>query len=199
MRYRFFSLSNPKINIPSHQEQQLLLHVAAGDETAFASLLHAYWFGIYQYSLAFLKSSELAEEFTQDVFVRLWQNRSKLTQVRQFADYLFILARNLLFTQLKKKITRHEPLDQESGAEPIWNPDQQLDAKELDELITKAVALLPPQQKSVFQYAHQQKMDYQQVADIMKISKRTVRFHMAAAVAFIRSYIYFEYGNSPDK
>ena len=188
-------MGDRKFHISPEQEVSLLKLVANGDETAFSTLLKVHWFHIYHYAVGFLKSPESAEEFTQDVFVRLWQNREKLADVKSFSDYLFIVSRNLLFTRLKKRVATGVPIEDLHLLETTLLPDQQFSAKELSEIIARAIGRLPPQQKTVFQYVYHDKFSYEEISEIMQISKRTVRFHRAAAIAYLRSYIHFEYNS----
>ena len=64
---------------------------------------------IFSQSLAFVKSVPQAEELTQDIFMKVWRNRQKLTQVDNFENWLYILARNLIFDSFKAKV--NAPLD----------------------------------------------------------------------------------------
>ena len=91
------------LGLSKNNETTLLRDVAEGDGKAFRLLFERYWRSVYGVALAFTKSPGLAEEMVQDIFLRIWLKREKLSDVEKFDDYLFIVARNHIFNKLKKK------------------------------------------------------------------------------------------------
>jgi RNA polymerase sigma-70 factor (ECF subfamily) len=91
------------IAVGVENEKDLLLEVAAGNESAFRKLFQVYWKKVYAVSLDFTKSEPLAEEIVQDVFLKIWLKREYLVSVLKFDDYLFTVARNHIYNTLRKK------------------------------------------------------------------------------------------------
>lgn len=71
-----------------YDELTLLLKTAEGDEFAFRRLFENYWDNIYGVAFAFTKSSVIAEEMVQDVFVKVWTKRQNLPEVKKFSDLI---------------------------------------------------------------------------------------------------------------
>ena len=77
-----------------HNEKLLLRQVARHDEKAFKALFEAYRSRLYHYIIGIVKSRETAEEMVIDVFLKIWQQRTKLPELQSFRAFLFIVARN---------------------------------------------------------------------------------------------------------
>ncbi|WP_341835873.1 sigma factor [Chitinophaga pollutisoli] len=79
-----------------------LQEVARGNETAFRDLFLQYADHLYAYIWQLTKSRELAEEVVQDIFLQIWISREALAEVRNFRNYLFVIARNHALNAMKK-------------------------------------------------------------------------------------------------
>jgi RNA polymerase sigma-70 factor (ECF subfamily) len=171
-----------------HNERELLLSMAKGDEKAFRQLFNHYWQHIFSVAFAFTKSIVLSEEIVQDVFLKVWLKRELLIPVKNFKGYLFTVARNHIYNELRKKsceqaFAKHL---EEYFMEISSLPEQQLLLKEAQSLVDKAVAHLPVQQRTVYELSRKDGLDHSQIADKLGISKLTVKSHMNKALHVIR-------------
>lgn len=177
--------------IELYDEPTLLLKTARGDEAAFKRLFESYWDNIFGVAFAFTKSAVIAEEMVQDVFVKVWINRQHLSEVKKFGDYLFIIARNHIFSTLRKKIYEEPFSDHLKNyfKEAVNLPDQQLLCREAEHLIQEAVDHLPPQQQLIYCMSRKDCLSQDEIAQKLNISKNTVKSHMSKALQFIRNYL----------
>lgn len=65
---------------------ELLLQIAAGDQTAFRQIYTGFYKRLYKFSLAIVKTRESAEEVVEDVLVSIWQKRNELSTIRNLRD-----------------------------------------------------------------------------------------------------------------
>jgi RNA polymerase sigma-70 factor (family 1) len=173
-----------------YNERELIMQVSEGNQKAFRQLFDHHWDNIFSVALAFTKSTELSEELVQDVFLKIWLKRAILPSIEKFDAYLFIIARNHIYNELRKKIV-HQPFVeqlQQCFQESSALPEQQLLLKETKQLIDKAVTKLPTQQRTVFELSRNEGLDNNKIAEKLGISKLTVKSHMTKALKFIRSY-----------
>ncbi len=84
-----------------NSEKELLQQLIAGDEGGFVGLYEIYNRSIYNFILRYVSSVPLAEDLTQEVFIKIWESRLNLTGVQSFKAYLFITARNHTLNSLK--------------------------------------------------------------------------------------------------
>ncbi len=172
-------------------ENELLLLVSKGDETAFRQLFDHYWDKIYSVALTLTKSSALSEEIAQDVFLKIWFKREQLSSVEKFDGYLFTVARNHIYNELRKKTMEQPFVEQleQHFLESSALPEQMMLLKETKQLIDKAVELLPDQQRAVYEMSRNEGLDYTAIAGQLGISRSTVKNHMTRALQFLRQYL----------
>ncbi|MET6996629.1 RNA polymerase sigma factor [Chitinophaga defluvii] len=171
------------------EEKDLLLLIAHGDELAFAKIVQKYWRNIYSHALTYLKSALMAEEITQDVFIRLWNARSALPEVRKFDDYLFIIARNCIISGVRKKLKTPAAQLETDTEEKLLLPDQQLEYKEHYQLLLNGIELLPDKRKQVFKMSRLDGLTHEEIARELNIHKDTVAQYIVKAVNFLRTYL----------
>ena len=175
------------------EDNSLLLKVAAGDSVAFAILVKQKWQKVLQHALTFVKSCQIAEELTQDVFLQLWEKRAKLTEVKSFDNYLFIVSRNLIITHVRKKLVETNTLKDQKLEELFFKPDEQFEFKELVAIIQEGADLLTEPRRTVFLLSRIEGKDSDFISAELGIAKRTVRWHLAEALNFLRIHIHNQY------
>jgi RNA polymerase sigma-70 factor (family 1) len=164
----------------AYNEKMLLQKVAEGDGKAFESLYIEHLSFLYRFILKYVKSPDLAEDLSQETFVRIWEHREHLAEISSFKNYLFITGRNITFNFLRKasvektalgEIFRHyRPLNDEVT--------DNLLTKEYNELIKRVLDSMPAQTKEVFHLCRLQDKSYEEVAALLGISRNTVKKHM---------------------
>jgi DNA-directed RNA polymerase specialized sigma24 family protein len=164
---------------PLYDEATLLLKVANGDEISFRQLFEHYWDNIYGVALAYTKSTVIAEEMVQDVFLKIWLNREKLAMVEKFDGYLFTVARNHIFNELRKKVKEEPFIDSLLNyfQETSGSPEKQL----------------PPQQRIIYCLCRQDGLSQDEIATKLQISRHTVKSHMNKALKFIRNFLHLHF------
>ena len=174
-----------------HTEKQLLALVAKGDEMAFRELFNRYWDNIYSVALVLSKSAAIAEDMVQDVFMKVWMKREELVTVEKIDSYLFIIARNHIFSELKKLKVRQDYIDQlkDYFLSRHLTPEDQLLYKESSGLVEKAICRLPSQQEQVYRLIREKGYSHERIAAELGISHHTVRNHMIRALRSIREYL----------
>lgn len=175
---------------PDYNEHELLIRLKAGCEVAFTNIFDHYRARIYSVGLKFLKSSVLAEEIVQDVFLKVWLKRAELDKVQRFDAFLFTIARNCIFDRIKK-------IGYETAAKKIFSKQEcHIDDTEYlvrqhqcQQLLQEAIDQLPPQQKQVYYLAKVEGLSHEMIAERMQLSRLTVKTHMAKALQSIRIYL----------
>lgn len=168
-----------------YEKEHLITLVAEGDVTAFNTLFRLYWDTIYSVAFSLTKSKVIAEEIVQDVFLKVWLKREALTTVKNFDNYLFIIARNHIYNQLRSKAVQFT----EAEVEVSETPEKQLYLKETLHIITEAVKQLPRQQRIIFELSRNEGLDHATIANRLKLSRLTVKTHMNKALHAIRTHL----------
>ena len=177
-------------NMTAPEEKLLLQQIAEGNEKAFAVLVERKWNNIHSQALTYLKSTQIAQDIVQEVFLKVWQKRSELINIERFDSWLFIMARNQIISELRKKLAL--PLKQDAleiFEEQSHLPDKSLSYKNLSELIAKAIELLPLQQKKAYLLSRDEGLSHKEIAEQMQLSTDTAKKHICRALNFLRTYI----------
>ena len=172
-------------------EKELLSSIAQGNQNSYQIIFNHYWDQIYSTAFAFTKSAELSKDLAQDVFVKIWITREKLSEVNRFESFLYITARNLILDMLRKKIFTEENEEylKKYFEESSHNPDRKLEFKEFEEKIHQAINQLPPQQQTAFRLSRFNGLSHEEIARQMGVSKQTVKSYIVRAIVNLRQFI----------
>jgi RNA polymerase sigma-70 factor (family 1) len=172
-----------------NNEKEILQLVACGDERAFRALFDSYHHRLGTYIFHIVKSQELAQEAVQDVFLKIWTNRTSLAEINNFQAYLFVISKNHALNCLKKLATEQAltaHLDE-------WNyepqPDETNDESERYTLVDQAIDRLPKQQKIVYLLSRHERLQYAEIANRLSISPKTVKKYLQISTESITCYI----------
>lgn len=171
-------------------DQELSTRLAQGEEAAFNQVYHRFAPTVFNAIMLYIHDESNADELLQQVFVKVWEKREMLAEVGSLENYLFIMARNLVLTHLKKlaRVGKvHIRLQAQQPAEE-HTTDQQVQLKEQQRLLQQAVEKLPAQQKTAWQLA-EDGYTYEEIAERMKLSRLTVKKHLELSRRFVRTYM----------
>jgi len=170
-------------------ERQILEAVAAGDEKAFRTLVEGYWSRVYFNTLTLVKSTAVAQDLTQDIFLKIWLQREKLREVQNFSNYIYVVGRNQVIAALRKKIIDTAAADTAALREDLLSPDLRLEGKDAYKMLMEGVERLTPQQKLVFRLSRLEGLSHEEIAQQLGLSKNTVKVHMVIALNFLRGWL----------
>lgn len=171
--------------------QGLLPLVAAGDETAFSRLYHSTNARVFNAVMSYVKDRDTSREIVQLVYIRIWDHRQSLEQIRSVENYLFILARNAVFDHLRGLTREAQRLKgyPATGNENYNNVMAGMEEKENGRLLRQVIAGLPPRQREVYLLADEHEMSHDEIAARMQVSRFTVKRHLELARRYVRKYV----------
>jgi len=168
----------------------IILKVKEGDKDAFSELYRLYYPKIFSFLLRLMKSRNVAEEITQEVFFRLWINHEVLNPEMSHDSYFFSIAKNIAINNIRKAEIEKRYYDetlQQSVEET--DPEEGMNFSELQELIDQAVDAMPPQQRLVFRLSREDGLINEKIAQKLNLSKRTVEKHISNSLKMLRKLI----------
>ena len=171
-------------------EGRLLKLLGDGNKEAFDELYNRHSEVVYRTALKFLGNHENAADLTQEIFIKIWTDRSKYSDITNIRAYLSIISRNLAIRSWKKMARDRSALEEwamQSGDErKDPNIDDMIHLKGLEIFFAETVNQLPPQQRKVYRLAREEGLTYKNIARLLNISPITVKQHMVAANRFVR-------------
>lgn len=155
-----------------------------GDAETFEKVFFSFAERIYYFAMRYMRNQHDAEEIVQEVFVKLWENRSNLNDQLSFSGYLFTIARNTIFNQNRKKV--NEQAYQEYVKVFLENStrrtEEDLIYSDIKGIVDKVVEDLPPQRKLIYKMSREKGLSYKEIAEELKLSERTVEAHIRLAL-----------------
>lgn len=139
------------------------------------------------------KSESIAEEIVQEVFLKLWVKKEMAAGIDDLASFLYTMATNKLYDHFKKVAGDSRKLEhlwlqvqQAANSNPV---EEALDFRESMHLVNQAIEQLPPQRKKIYQLNRMEGLSYEEIAQMLNISKSTVSNQLVEATKFIREYV----------
>lgn len=176
-------------------DEMLMVRYQRGDREAFAELVRRYSGPIYNFSVRHLRHAPVAEDVTQEVFLRLVQKAAEFKHEARFSTWLYTIARNLCIDHLRKlKHRRHPSLDSSSSSDeaPLGErlaargieADTERSAVSIEVLraIEGAVDALPDEQREVFLLREIANMPFKEIAIATGVGENTVKSRMRYAL-----------------
>jgi RNA polymerase sigma-70 factor (ECF subfamily) len=172
------------------------------DMKAYSQLYELLYEGLYRLAYSLVRSSEVSEEIVSDVFIKVWQIRSKLMEIEHLRVYLFTIAKNFSLNYITKNYKNLtvslDDIDVEAVVE-FSGPAEMCISADIVRQIRKTIQQLPPQCRLIFQLVKEEGLKYKEVAAILAISPLTVRNQLAIAVrkiaevlpGYLQSPVYF--------
>ena len=133
------------------------------------------------------------EDLKQEAFLRLFEKRKDYQPTGRFSTFLWRVALNLCYDELRRRQRRREFLcapDEEVVGEEAFEaaaqapgPDANAASMEESELVRQAVLRLPEIYRTVIVLRHYQDMKLAKIAEVLDIPEGTVNSRMAEALA----------------
>lgn len=154
----------------------------------FRSVFEQYYNPLCNYAYSFLKDSDSSEDIVQEVFIKIWENRKDLIASNSIRFYLYTAVRNNCFTYLEKnKRTKIIPITDQDVSEDSSPLDGE-SGTDYNALLKQAIDQLPPKCREVFLLNRISKQSYQEVADQLNISVKTVENQIGKALRILRAF-----------
>lgn len=184
-------------------DETLMLKFGEGNHAAFEILLHRHERPVFRFVRRFVGIPSLAEDITQEVFLRVCKVADRYSKKAKFTTWLYTIARNLCIDHLRKgKGKTHIPIDghgkeDDAGHAPIdFLPDTKHHSassetlrKEFLEALDKALEALPDEQREVFIMREVSGLKFREIAEVVGVSEGTIKSRMRYALQQLRGHM----------
>lgn len=133
----------------------------------------------------------MAEDLSQEVFIRIWLRRDKLREIERFESFLYQVSKNLVLDEFRKKVLPNlgDDFFNVYLSDHSMDISLQLEQKELRSTLRNAVEQLPPQMQRVFTLHRFEGLTHQQIAQQLNISRVSSQTYMARAIIQLRKIL----------
>ena len=174
-------------NFHSQTDEQLIALLQTNSDLAIDWIFRRYYPMCRKAALRVLKDEHLAEDITQDVFLELWKKRGE----RQINIALKAYLRRSVMNRCLNYIRDKKMAFDDEDKLPEWPSTasdalSDLETGELEQSLQKAIDELPERCRIIFTLSRFEDLKYQQIADKLEISIKTVENQMSKALRVIR-------------
>ncbi len=163
-------------------DEALFSSYRSGDMVAFEDLYARYRQPLYLFILRRGHHEASAEDIFHDSWLRIIDHPQQFDG-NNFRAWLYTIARNLSTDSFRKQqVRRAESLPTDSNHQPHISTQRQQEGEDCVELIKTSVARLPMEQRDVFLLKEEAGLTLQQIADIMKVGRETIKSRVRYAM-----------------
>jgi RNA polymerase sigma-70 factor (ECF subfamily) len=175
-------------------DEQVFARYIEGDKSAFDELVERYYKQIYRFLVRFTGRPHLAEDLTQDVFMKLYRSASTFDPSKKFRPWLYSIAANRARDALRSAgRSEKQIVIQSSGQEEQVSlehlipgspsaPDTAMIALETVQKVQNALQEMPDGLREILILAYYDQMAYKEIADSLEIPLGTVKSRLHKAV-----------------
>ena len=167
----------------------IIRRVLGGDETAFAELVNKYQKPVHTLAWRKIGDFHIAEDITQDTFLKVYQRLHTLKDPNQFAGWLYVITANLCATWLRKKRIQTQPLEDtevtmiqgDAYSRHVAEEGAKTAAESQREVVKKLLAKLKESERTVMTLYYLGEMKVEEISRFLGVSTSTIKSRLRRA------------------
>ena len=179
-------------------DHQTLKRIKNNDSGAFEDLFREQYPGLHEYAVFYVGESQLAEDIVQDVFLKIWETRNRLTIRSSFRGYLFRCVHNNCIQYLRHQVVKRNHLAEhqakieeaqlmnrlyfESGLSRLFKND-------IESVVNNTINELPEKTQEIFILSRHKFLKNSEIATKINLSEKSVEYHITKALDFLRKHL----------
>ncbi len=172
-----------------HNDVQLIQRVLDGDDTAFSALVSKYQRSVHALAWRKIGDFHIAEDITQEAFLKAYQRLSTLKEPQSFASWLYVITANQCKAWLRKKRTWIQSLEDTSSAElekatysgHIIAENEQMTEETQREVVKELLAKLQESDRTVITLYYLGGMTYEEISNFLGVSVGAIKSRLHRA------------------
>ncbi len=165
---------------------ELVQRFRSGDVRAFEMLFNTHYKALVGYGRTIVKDQEEAEDIVQQVFVSVWEKRTTMIVHTSFRAMLYSAVHNASLNRIKHQSVKREHARHVTLTGTSIGSSYEMQYRELQTRINKAIDQLPEQCARIFKMSRFDELKYQEIADKLGLSVKTVENQMGKALKVLR-------------
>jgi len=175
-------------------DNEMMLAFQKGDEAAFTILFDKHVKGVLNLLFRYVRDRFIAEDLSQEVFLRLYRYRDKYKPKAKFTTFLYTITTNLALNYIrdnkKRKMAVFSALSANDTSTELsmqipnpksYEPSFNLEQEEMQRLVLESLDKLPDNQKIAIHLSKYLDMSHEEIAEVMKITSPAVKSLLSRA------------------
>ena len=172
-----------------NNDVELIHRILDGDETAFSTLIEKYQKQVHALAWRKIGDFHIAEEITQDAFLKAYQKLATLKKPQRFAGWLYVIATRCCQAWLRKKQIPTESLEEidsekmqpEAYSKYVAEQEAEATAEVQRQVVKKLLATLPESERTVITLHYFGEMTCEKMSEFLGVSANTIKSRLRRA------------------
>lgn len=172
------------------KDSEIIERVKKGNKEAYGVIVKKYMRKAYSLALGFVGNTHDALDLSQTAFIKAYRSLPAFDQNRPFLPWFYAILRNLCINHMRRKKTIPMiPLETETQADPGHELRREKHQKDMQELVARAISLLPHSEREVVLLKYFQGHTYKEIGEMMSCPLGTVMSRLYYARRKLRDYL----------
>ncbi len=158
-------------------------------QSEFLNMVMPFKDKVFRFSKRLLVSTEEAEDATQELFLKLWKNREKISSYKNVEAFAMTMTKNYCFDRLKSKQASNLSLVHSNYKENGTSLDKKTELSDSVSIVHQLIAKLPEQQRMIIQLRDVEQYEYEEIGKMLDIKQTAVRVALSRARKTIREQL----------
>ncbi len=181
-----------------YSDQQLISNYLKGDEKSLDLLVKRYLNQIYGFVFKYVNDKEIAEDITQETFLKVWRNLKKVDKNKSFKSWIYTIAKNTALDFLKKKKSvPFSRFERDDGKNILFDvlpdkrllPDKVSELLELKKAFLSAIAELSIKYKTVLSLYYYQYLNFREISEVLEEPINTIKSRHRRGLVLLKGII----------
>lgn len=155
-------------------------------QTDFVKLVLPFKDKVYRLAKRLLVSNEEAEDATQEILIKLWNNKKKIEDYRNVEAFSMTMTKNLCLDRLKSKQAQNLKIVHSNYEDHNISLQKQVELNDSLNWVSKIMEELPEQQKIIVQLRDVEDYEFDEIAKVLEMNETAVRVALSRARKTIR-------------
>lgn len=159
-------------------------------------LFRRFYNPLCSHAVRFVYSKQIAEDLVSEVFFQFYRTKAYENITSSYTSYLFRSVRNECYTYMRKEFGKMDTIEistETNLSTQMQQPDAEIHFNNLFLKVNEVIGKLPTQCQRVFLLSRFENKKYNEIADELKISPKTVEVHISKALRQLRSALHGEW------
>ena len=144
---------------------------------------------VFRLAKRLLVSKEEAEDATQEILLKLWNNQDKMESYKNVEAFSMTMTKNFCLDSLKSKQAQNLKIVHSNYQDNNTSLQKQIEANDSVDWVSKIIETLPEQQKIILQLRDIEQYDFEEIAEMLEMNQTAIRVALSRARKSIREQL----------
>jgi RNA polymerase sigma-70 factor (ECF subfamily) len=155
-------------------------------QAEFLTLVMPFKDKVFRLAKRLLVSNEEAEDATQEILMKLWNNKESIGEYRNVEAFSMTMTKNFCLDRLKSKQAQNLKIVHSNYQDNNVSLQKQVEARDSVDWVAKIIEELPEQQKMVLQLRDIEEYEFEEIAKVLDMNETAIRVSLSRARKTIR-------------